>query len=150
MTSRRPYDARSRGPGRDTGARRRSGYPPAPDGSVPEPRRRGPHLGPIALTPVRVFLLIALVGGLGFLLWSVVIRDQLQVPLMATGFAICGIVFALMAVMSVFSVVRSGRAGRDGAAVMTALAGGLIAVASMLCLAAAVIFSLIWGATPGS
>ncbi len=97
-----------------------------------------------------MFLLIALVGGVAFLLWSVLVRDQLQVPMMATGFAICGIVFAVMAVLAVISVVRSGRAGRDGTAVLTALVGGLLAVASMGCLAAAVIFSMIWGGSSGS
>jgi hypothetical protein len=150
MTTRRPGDARSGVSQRGARAGRGDAHVPAPGGLAPEPRRRGPHVGPIALTPVRVFLLIALVGGLAFLLWSVVIRDKLQVPLMATGFAICGIVFALMALLSVISVVRSGRAGRDGTAVLTALVGGLIAMAAMACLAAAVIFSLIWSATPGS
>jgi hypothetical protein len=113
-------------------------------------RRAGPHLGPIRITPVRLTLAIALAGGLAFLAWSVLVRDQLQVPLMATGFAICGLVFAAIAVLAVVSVVRAGRDGRDGTAVLTALAGGLIAVAALMSLAAAVIFSLIWGGTTGS
>jgi hypothetical protein len=107
-------------------------------------------VGPVRVTAVRVMLLIALIGGLGFLAWSVLVRDQLQVPLMATGFAICGLVFAAVAVLSVAGVVRAGRDGRDGAAVMTALVGGLFSVAALLSLAAAVIFSLIWSGTTGS
>ena len=59
-------------------------------------------------------LLIALVGGIGFLAYSTFARDQLQVPMMATGFAICGLVFAAVAVLAVFGVVRAGRDGRDG------------------------------------
>jgi hypothetical protein len=150
MSGRNPYDSRSQVSPRDAGGRRGATYEPSRRGTDPTPRRRGPHLGPIAITPLRFTLLIALVGGIAFLLWSVLVRDQLQVPMMATGFAVCGIVFAIMAVLAVISVVRSGRAGRDGTAVVTALFGGLIAVGSMMCLAAAVIFSLIWSGTPGS
>jgi hypothetical protein len=110
-------------------------------------RRTGPHLGPIAITPVRVILLIALVGGLAFLAYSLLVRDQLQVPLMASGFAVIGLVFGAMAVLALVSVFRSGRAGRDGTAVATALFGGLLAAGAMLSLAAAAIMSMIWGGT---
>jgi hypothetical protein len=95
-------------------------------------------------------LFVALLGGLGFLAYAVLVRDQLQVPLMASGFAVIGLVFATMAVLAVISVIRSGRDGRDGMAVMTALFGGLIAVAAMMSLAAAVIMSLIWSGTTGA
>ncbi len=109
----------------------------------------GPHLGPVRITPLRVTLAVALAGGLGFLLYSVIVRDQNQVPLMATGFAICGLVLAVAAVLSVVAVIRAGREGRDGAAVLTAILGGLIAAASMLLIAGAVIMSMIWGGTKG-
>jgi hypothetical protein len=111
-------------------------------------RRIGVHIGPIRVTPVRVTLLIALLGGGGFLAWSVLVRDQLQVPLMATGLAICGLVFTAIALLSVAAVVRAGREGRDGAAVLTALVGGLVSVAALMSLAGAVIMSLIWSGTP--
>jgi hypothetical protein len=110
-------------------------------------RRTGRYLGPVRITPTRVTLLIALAGGLLFLAYATLVRDQLQVPLMATGFAVCGIVLAVIAGMSVASVMRAGREGRDGAAVLTALLGGLIAVASLMLLAGAVIMSLIWSGT---
>lgn len=118
--------------------------PRDPRGSRP---RTGPHLGPVRITPARVILAIALAGGVGFLAWSVLVRDQLQVPLMATGFAVCGLVLAVTALLSVGAVIRAGREGRDGTAVLTSLVGGLIAVAAMLSLAAAVIMSMIWGGT---
>ena len=78
------------------------------------------------------------------------VRDELQVPLMASGFAVIGLVFTAMAVLALVSVVRAGRAGRDGTAVMTALFGGLIAVAVLMLLAGAVIMSLIWSGTQGA
>lgn len=95
-------------------------------------------------------LVVALLGGLAFLAYAVFVRDQLQVPLMASGFAVIGLVFATMAVLALVSVVRAGRDGRDGTAVMTALFGGLIAVAALMALAAAVIMSLIWSGTRGA
>jgi hypothetical protein len=118
--------------------------PAAPAAATASKRRRGPHLGPIAITPVRVILVIALVGGLAFLGYSLLTRDTLQVPLMASGFAVIGLVFAAMAVLALVSVVRSGREGRDGTAVATALFGGLLAAGAMMALAAAVIMGMIW------
>jgi hypothetical protein len=112
--------------------------------------RSRPHIGPLRITPLRVTLAVALAGGLAFLAWSVFVRDANQVPMMATGFAVCGIVFAVVAVMSVGGIISAGREGRDGAAVLTALVGGLIAVAAMLLLAGAVIMSLIWSGTKAS
>lgn len=109
----------------------------------------GPRLGRVRITPLRVTLGVALAGGIGFLLWSVLVRDQLQVPMMATGFAICGLVLLVVAVLSVAAVIRAGREGREAAAVLTALGGGLVAAASMLLLAGAVIMSMIWGGTKG-
>jgi hypothetical protein len=111
------------------------------------PRRRGPHVGPLRITPARVFLFVALLGGLGFLAYSIFFRDALQVPLMATGFAICGIVFAVAAVMSLRGVISAGREGRDGRAFFTSLVGGLLALAAMGAFAAAVIMGLIWTGT---
>ena len=82
------------------------------------PRRRGPHIGPLRITPGRVFLFVALLGGLGFLAYSIFFRDALQVPLMATGFAICGIAFAIAAFMSLAGVISAGHEGRDGTGVL--------------------------------
>lgn len=117
-----------------------------------EPRRRsavrrGPHLGPVKVTAARVFLFFGLLGGAGFLAYSIFFRDALQVPLMATGFAILGIVLGLAAAMSIGGVIRAGRDGRDATAFFTSLVGGLFAVASLMCLAAAVIMSMIWSGT---
>ena len=113
-------------------------------------RRRGPHIGPAAITPIRVILAIALVGGFAFLAYSLLVRDQLQVPMMASGFAVIGLVLGAMAVLAVVSVIRSGRAGRDGTAVVTALFGGLLAAAALMALAGAAIMSMIWSGTPAT
>lgn len=119
----------------------------------PQTGARGPHLGPLRITPLRVTLGIALAGGLAFLAWSVLVRDAnqaFQVPMMATGFFVCGIVLAIVALMSLGKVVNAGREGRDGTAVLTALAGGVLAAIALLMLAGAVIMSLIWTGTKAS
>ena len=114
---------------------------------MPSRGRSGPHLGPIRITPARVFLIVALFGGLGFLAYSIFFRDALQVPLMASGFAVVGIVLGIAAFMSIGAVVSAGRESRDGAAFFTALFGGFLAVGALMCLAAAVIMSMIWSGT---
>jgi hypothetical protein len=97
------------------------------------------------ITPTRVTLFLALVGGSAFLVYAVVVRDQLQVPLMASGFAVLGLVFAAIAVSGVTNVVRAGREGRDAAAMLNAIAGGIAAIVALLLLASAVIFAMILG-----
>ncbi len=128
--------SRAPSPARSKAARRAA--PDAP---------RGPRIGPLRITPVRVTLVLALAGGVAFLFWSIVVRDQLQVPLMATGFLICGLVLLVSGVLGLRAVFAAGRQGRDGAAVLTALAAGLATALSMLLLAGAIIMSMIWGGT---
>jgi len=112
--------------------------------------RRRPHVGPLKITPIRVMLLVGLLGGLGFLAYATFVRDQLQVPLMATGFFMVGIVFAAMAVIALLSVVRSGRDGHGGTAVAAALIGGLLAFGALMSLAGAIIMGMIWTGTQGA
>ncbi len=149
MSSRQPRDQRSGVPRRASAGGRGAYDPATPDPArAPAPSRKGgPHIGPLAITPLRVTLMVALVGGLAFLAYSLLIRDALQVPLMATGFAVCGIVMALMALLALVAVIRAGREGRDGTAVLAALGGGILAVGAMMCLAAATIFAMIWSGT---
>jgi hypothetical protein len=124
--------------------------PKAARRSAPDASRRGPHIGPLRITPARVTLTLALAGGVAFLAWSVVVRDQLQVPLMATGLLICGLVLLVSGLLGLRAVLAAGREGRDGAAVLTALVAGLATALSMMLLAGAVIMSMIWGGTKAS
>ncbi len=106
--------------------------------------RTGLRVGPVQVTVTRVVLAIALVGGLAFLAYAVVVRDQLQVPLMASGFAIVGLVFAAIAIVGAANVIRAGREGRDGFAFASALGGGVAGIVALMCLAAALVMALIW------
>lgn len=147
MSTGNPRRSQGQATRRATGGVRGTYGPGGAHSTAPDPGRRGPHLGPIALTPVRVMLLVALIGGLGFLAYSLLIRDALQVPLMATGLLVCGIVLGLMTLLAVAAVIKAGRERRDGTAVLAALAGGMLAVASLLSLAAGMIFAMIWSGT---
>jgi hypothetical protein len=107
----------------------------------------GAHIGPVRITPLRVTLAIALLGGLAFLAYSVFVRDANQVLMMATGLFVTGIVTGVVALMSIGRIINAGREGRDGTAVITALVGGLFAMGSLLMMAMAVILALIWNGT---
>lgn len=128
---------------------------PGAQGGAPRPSRaatdrssrRGPHLGPLRITPVRFTLFLALIGGLAFLAYSVFVRDVNQVLMMALGFATCGLVLGIVALLSIGRIVSAGHEGRDGTAVVAALVGGLMAAAAMMLLAGAAILFLIWGGT---
>jgi hypothetical protein len=106
--------------------------------------RGGPHVGPLRLTPTRVFVAIALVGSIGYLVYSITVRDTNQIPLLASGAAILGIVFAALAVMGAYRAYRAGSDGSGGRAVLAAIAGGLAALVAFGAFATAAVLSLLW------
>ena len=107
-------------------------------------RRRGLHLGPLAITPTRVTLLIALIGSVGFLGYAITVRDPSQIPLLASGAAVLGIVFAALALAGAIGAVRAGREGAGGRAFAMALSGGIAAVIAFGCFGAAIVLALVW------
>jgi hypothetical protein len=107
-------------------------------------RRRGAHIGPLSITPTRVTLLLALIGSVGFLGYAITVRDPSQIPLLASGAAVLGIVFAALAVGGAVSAVRAGREGSGGRAFAMALAGGVASVIAFGCLGAAIVLALVW------
>ena len=115
---------------------------------TPSRGRSGPHLGPIRITPARVFLIVALLGGLGFLAYSIFVRDALQVPLMASGFAVVGIVLGIAAVMSIGAVVTRGPRGPRRGGVLHGPVRRVPRGRARSCASpAAVIMSMIWSGT---
>jgi hypothetical protein len=124
---------------------RRQVSPRARDGSRRAPAP-GPHLGPVRITPTRVFVGIALVGSIGYLVYALTVRDANQIPLLATGAAILGTVFAALAVLGVVRTYRAGRDGRGGSAVLSALAGGIAALIAFGAFATAAVLALLWRA----
>lgn len=95
------------------------------------------------ISPGAVFLAIALVGSVVFALYAVTVRDAAQIPLLAAGSAVLGIVFIALAVYSLRSIWRAGIGGRNGQAVAMGIGGGLAAIIGAGCLAAAIILFLL-------
>ena len=100
--------------------RRRSGYtrqavPQQAYRRRPEPEAR--RIGPIAITPTGILLIVALIGSILYLLYAITVRDASQIPLLASGAAVLGIVFVGVAVTGLIATWRSSLRGSDGRAI---------------------------------
>lgn len=118
---------------------------PEPDEAiVTRRRRRGLHIGPLDITPTRVTLLVALIGSTAFLVYAITVRDLSQIPLLASGAAVLGIVFGALALSGVMGSVRAGRTGHGGRAFALSVGGGIAALIAAGCLAASIVLALVW------
>ena len=104
--------------------------------------RRG---GPIAITPTGILLVIAFIGSILYLLYAITVRDASQIPLLASGAAVLGIVFVAVAVTSLIATWRSSIGGRDGRALAHAVIGGVACLAAAGSFAVAIILGLVSG-----
>jgi uncharacterized membrane protein len=99
-------------------------------------RRRG-------ISPGVVFLAIALIGSVVFVLYAITVRDASQIPLLAAGSLVLGIVFIALAVYTVRATWRAGVDERGGRALLLGIGGGIAAIIGAGCLAAAIILFLL-------
>jgi hypothetical protein len=105
--------------------------------------RRGAHLGPFAITPVRVFVPLALVGSLAYVAYAVSVRDAAQIPALALGAGALGVVFVVLALAGVSETIRAGRRGSAGRSVIAAIFGGVAGIIAFGCFAAAVLLVML-------
>ena len=103
--------------------------------SRPAPSRR-------RVSPGAVMLAIALGGSVVFAAFTLTVREASQIPLLASGAAVLGIVFSALAAYAARSTWHAGIQGRKRAIVM-ALAGGTAAIIGAGCLAGALILFLL-------
>lgn len=115
--------------------------PRNPDGTR---AREGLFLGPVRVTVTRVVLLIAVIGSVGYLAYAITVRDAAQIPMLASGAAVLGIVFGALAIAGAVETLRAARADRPGRSVAAAIFGGVAGVVAFGCLAAAVVLALLW------
>ena len=115
--------------------------PGRPDGGR---GRRTATARSLQVTPLRVTLAVALVGSLAFMAYAVTVRDELQVPLLASGSAVLGLVFAAFAITGAMATINAAREERGRAAMAHALGGGIAAMIACGAFAAATIFGLLW------
>lgn len=95
-------------------------------------------------------LAIALIGSIAYVLYAITVRDASQIPLLASGAAVLGIVFLALAVYCLRATWRAGLEARDGRALAIGFTGGLAALIGAGCLAASVILFLLAGGAPSS
>src|SRR5690349_22662773 len=99
---------------------------PGRDGAVARTRApEGPRIGPIPVSVTGVLLVVALVLSLGYILYAITVRDASQIPLLASGAVVLGIVFAAIAFVGARAAWRSSVDGRDARAFGHALVGGI-------------------------
>ena len=103
----------------------------------------GARLGPIPITATGVLIAIALVLSLVYLGFTITVRETSQIPLLASGLAVLGIVFIAIAAVGGRAVWRSSVRGSDARAFGHALVGGLASLAAAGCIAGAVILILV-------
>lgn len=109
--------------------------------------RVGPHLGPVQITPVRAVLAIALVGSLGYIAYAILrVEDASQIPMVTSGTAILGMVFAALSVGGAIRMWRAWQDGEQGRTILFALLGGITGMIALGCFAGALVLALVWGA----
>ena len=103
----------------------------------------GGRTGGRRITPGVVFLALALIGSLVFVLYAVTVRDASQIPLLAAGGVVLGIVFLALAGYTLRSTWRAGIDERNGRALALGLGGGIAAIIGAGCIAGAIILFLL-------
>ena len=91
---------------------------------------RGGASGGRRISPGVVFLVVAIVGSIAYMAYTVTVRDTSQIPLLASGAVVLAVVFAALAAYSLRAILRAGSDGRDGRALVLALVGGGAAMAA--------------------
>ena len=114
--------------GRSTRAAERR--PAAPRRPAPPRPRAGGGGGGRRISPGVLFLVVAIVGSIIYMAYTVTVRDTSQIPLLASGAIVLAVVFAALAAYSLRATLRAGQDGRDGRAVLVALVGGGAAMAA--------------------
>jgi hypothetical protein len=89
---------------------------------------------------------IALVGTLAYLAFALTVRDASQIPMLSSGAAVLGVVFAVVSLGGGLSAYRSGKEGRGARAFASAAFGGVAAMIAAGCFAAAIVLALVWQA----
>ncbi len=93
---------------------------------------------------MRAVLAIALAGSLAYLAYALTVRDTSQIPMLASGAAVLGIVFVALAVAGAWNTYQAGVEGRSGRAFGLALGGGIAAMIGFVCFAFAIVLALVF------
>ena len=117
-----------------------------PDWSGSADRARpaeGLRLGPIPITVTGVLIVVALVLSLIYVAYAINVRDASQIPLLASGLVVLGLVFITIAAVGARAAWRSSVGGRDARAFGHAIVGGIASLVAAGCIALAVLLFLV-------
>jgi hypothetical protein len=92
------------------------------------------------VTPTRVFLAVAFLGSMLYLVYAVNVRDTTQIPALASGALVLGLVFATV---GGFETYQASRGNRPARSVVAAVLGGIAGVIALACFAAAAILAIL-------
>ncbi|HEU4672640.1 MAG TPA: hypothetical protein VFS32_07065 [Candidatus Limnocylindrales bacterium] len=115
----------------------------APYDYQPEPPPERPRR---IVTPTRVTLLVAILGSIAYFAYAITVRESQQIPLLASGAAVLGLVFLALAMAGGLATFQAGRDGRVGRALGMAIAGGLAGLLAAGAFAAALVLALAYRA----
>jgi uncharacterized membrane protein len=82
------------------------------------------------ISPGIVFLVLAIVGSIAYMAYTVTVRDTSQIPLLASGAVVLAVVFVALAAYCLRSILRAGTEGGGGRVLLVALVGGGAAIAA--------------------
>jgi len=115
--------------------------------AVVSPRSGQSASGGFRLSLGVVFLTIALVLSIVYVVYALTVRDTSQIPLLASGAVVLGIAFAALAVYCLSAVWRAGVDGRGGRAIVLGIVGGIAAMIAAGCFAGAVVLFMLAGSS---
>lgn len=93
-------------------------------------------------------LAIAVAGSIGYLVYGVTVRESTQIPVLASGAAVLGIVFAALAVAGLVETIRAARADEPGRSMVLALLAGVVAIISLVCFGGAAVLAIMYRSGP--
>jgi hypothetical protein len=105
-------------------------------GARPAPPARG---GGRRISPVAVFLGVAVIGSVVYMAYAVTVREASQIPLLASGLVVLAIVFGALACYCLRETWRAGAEGRGRRAMVNSIIGGVAAMVAAICVAFAII-----------
>lgn len=113
------------------------------------PRRTNgsrPHVGPVAITPFRIVLVLGLVGSLAYIGWAILkVEDSAQIPMVTSGIGVLGVVFAAASAGGAVRMWQAWKHGRQAETVLFAMFGGIAGMLALGCFAGTLVLSLVWG-----
>jgi hypothetical protein len=112
-------------------------------GSADARQPEGPRLGPIPITATGVLIVVALVLSLIYVAYAINVRDASQIPLLASGLVVLGLVFIAIAAVGARAAWRSSVRGSDARAFGHAILGGISSLIAAGCIALAIILFLV-------